>query len=51
MGAGIELERRLEIISAVFELSDKTTVHRKDAASGPQGMLAFVRAILTRLKQ
>lgn len=50
MGAGIDLDKRVEIINAVFELSDKTTVHMKDAASGPQGMLPFVKAVLAGLK-
>ena len=50
MGAGIELDRRLEIVAAVFELSGTTTVHLKDATSGPQGFLPFVKAVLEGLK-
>ena len=50
MGAGIELQKRLDIIQEIFELSETTTVHMKDFASGPEGMLPFVRAILTGLQ-
>ena len=49
IGAGIELEQRLEIVRAVFQNSGTTTVHLKDAASGPGGFLPFVRAILSGL--
>ena len=49
MGAGIELDKRLEIVRAVYERSDTTTVHLKDAASGPKGFLVFVRAVLEGL--
>jgi hypothetical protein len=47
MGAGIDLEARLEIVREIFHLSETTAVHMKDAASGPRGMLPFVRSILT----
>jgi hypothetical protein len=50
MGAGIKLQKRLEIIQEICELSETTTVHMKDFASGPEGMLPFVGAILTGLK-
>lgn len=46
MGAGLDLDTRLEIIREIFESSDKTTVHMKDGASGPQGFLPFVRSVL-----
>ena len=49
MGAGIELERRLDMVRAVFEASDATTVHLKDVGSGPKGFLPFVKAILENL--
>ncbi len=49
MGAGIELETRLAIVEAIFRASDATTVHMKDRASGPAGMMPFVNAILTGL--
>lgn len=49
MGAGLDLEDRLRIVRAVFESSDRTTVHMKDFASGPQGFAPFVRAVLTGL--
>ena len=47
IGAGVELEQRLDIVRAVFRNSETTTVHLKDAASGPSGFLPFVRAILS----
>jgi hypothetical protein len=46
MGAGIDLEARLEIVREIFHLSETTAVHMKDVASGPRGMLPFVRSIL-----
>ena len=46
MGAGIELEKRLEIVREIFNLSESTTVHLKDATSGPQSFLPFVKAVL-----
>ena len=46
MGAGLELEARLEIVREVFLASDRTTVHMKDVASGPEGFLPFVRAVV-----
>lgn len=45
IGAGIDLDRRLEIVQAVFELSDTTSVHMKDRASGPDAFVPFVRAV------
>ena len=50
MGAGIDLETRLQIVREIFQLSDTTTLHMKDRASGPQGFLPFVRAVLRGLK-
>lgn len=50
MGAGIDLEIRLQIVREIFQLSNTTTVHMKDRASGPQGFLPFVRAVLRGLK-
>ncbi|GAB3209409.1 hypothetical protein [Nocardia tengchongensis] len=49
MGAGLDLEDRLRMVRAVFEASDRTTVHMKDFASGPEGFVPFVRAVLTGL--
>jgi hypothetical protein len=39
MGAGLDLEARLEIVREIFLASDKTTVHLKDFTSGPDGFL------------
>jgi hypothetical protein len=49
MGAGLDLEARLEIVREIFLPSDKTTVHLKDFASGPDGFLPFVRSVLAGL--
>jgi hypothetical protein len=49
MGAGIDLEVRLEIIQFIFETSKATTVHMKDWDSGPAGMMPFVNGIINGL--
>lgn len=50
MGAGLDLETRLGIIREIFRLSQTTTVHMKDAASGSEGFLPFVRSMLRSLQ-
>ena len=49
MGAGIDLETRLQIIREIFQASDTTSVHMKDRASGPDGFLPFIRSVLRGL--
>lgn len=49
MGAGLDLETRLQIVRTVFELSETTTVHMKDRATGPEGFIPFVRRVLRGL--
>jgi hypothetical protein len=49
MGAGIELEKRLEIVRYVFNTSNITSVHMKDWATGPEGFVPFVNGVLTGL--
>jgi hypothetical protein len=49
MGAGIDLDTRLQIIGEIFQTSDTTSVHMKDRASGPQGFLPFIRSVLRGL--
>ena len=49
MGAGIDLETRLQIVREIFQASDTTTVHMKDRASGPEGFLPFIRSVLRGL--
>ena len=46
MGAGIELEKRLDIVRYVFNTSDTTSVHMKDYASGPEGFVPFINSVL-----
>jgi DNA-binding response OmpR family regulator len=48
MGAGIDLDTRLQIVRHIFEASSSTTVHLKDRDSGPQGFLPFVKGLLER---
>lgn len=49
IGAGLELEERLAVVRAIYQASDTTTVHLKDVASGPNGFLPFVSAIVSAL--
>jgi hypothetical protein len=49
MGAGIDLEHRLEIVREVFRAGDSTTVHMKDRTSAKAGFVPFVRAVLRGL--
>jgi hypothetical protein len=51
IGAGIDLETRLAIVREIFLLSNTTTVHMKDFASGPQGFLPFIRSVLGGLRE
>src|SRR5215470_2577270 len=50
MGAGIELEKRLEIVRYVFNTSKITTVHMKDWETGPEGFVPFINNVLTGLR-
>lgn len=47
MGAGIELEKRLEIVRYVFTTSNRTTVHMKDWETGPEGFVPFINGVLS----
>ncbi|MFC7220599.1 hypothetical protein ACFQLX_20910 [Streptomyces polyrhachis] len=51
MGAGLPLDARLDVVREIFEASGTTTVHLKDSASGPEGFLPFVRAVLDGLEE
>lgn len=51
MGAGLDVETRLSIIREVFRLSESTSVHVKDATTGPEGFFPFVKAILDGFKR
>ena len=51
IGAVIGLEQRRAIVRAIVQNSETTTVHLKDAASGPNGFLPFVKVILSGLLQ
>ncbi len=45
-GAGIDLEKRLEIVQYIFTTSNTTSVHMKDRATGPEGFLPFINNVL-----
>jgi hypothetical protein len=49
MGGGLALETRLKMVREIFQSSDTTNVHMKDQASGSQGFLPFVQAVLRGL--
>jgi hypothetical protein len=49
MGAGIELEKRLEVVRYVFNSSNATTVHMKDRETGPEGFVPFINRVLSGL--
>ena len=51
IGAGLDLDLRLQIVREIFRTREKTTVHLKDVASGPDGFLPFVRSVLTGLAE
>lgn len=46
IGGGLDLDARAAMVREVFQSSDRATVHLKDQMSGPEGLLAFVRAVL-----
>ena len=46
MGAGLPLDVRLAIVEHVFRVSESTTVHMKDRASGREGFVPFLRGLL-----
>jgi hypothetical protein len=50
MGAGLDLDVRLEIVREIFDSSETTTVHMKGHLPGPEGYLPFVRAVLQGLR-
>ena len=49
IGAGIDLETRLQIVREIFQSSDATTVHMKDRRTGADGFLPFIRSVLRGL--
>ncbi|QEC66892.1 hypothetical protein FRZ67_06125 [Panacibacter ginsenosidivorans] len=51
MGAGIELEKRLDIVRYIFSTSDTVTIHMKDYATGPEGFVPFINNVLAGMIQ
>ena len=49
MGAGIELEKRLEVVRYVFNTCNSTSVHMKEWITGPGGFVPFINNVLTGL--
>lgn len=46
LGGGIPLEERLRIIDYVYHVSETTSVHMKEIASGPAGFVPFINRVL-----
>ena len=46
IGAGIELEKRLDIVHYIFSTSNTVTIHMKDYATGPDGFVPFINNVL-----
>ncbi|EXJ67322.1 uncharacterized protein A1O5_09335 [Cladophialophora psammophila CBS 110553] len=46
VGAGLELENQLEIVREAITISASVCVLLKDATSGPDGFVPFVKAVL-----
>lgn len=51
MGAGIQLNKRLEIVDYIFKTSNTTSVHMKDWETGPGGFVPFINHVLSGLLQ
>ena len=49
IGGGLPIADRLAMVQHVYDVSETTSVHLKDRASGPKGFLPFVRAVLRGL--
>ena len=49
MGAGIDIEKRLEVVKYVFNTRNTTTVHMKEWETGPAGYVPFINRVLTGL--
>ena len=49
MGAGIDIEKRLEVVRYVFNTSNTTTVHMKEWETGPAGYVPFINRVLAGL--
>lgn len=49
MGAGIELDKRLDVVRYVFSSSNTTSVHMKDWETGPEGFVPFINRVLSAL--
>jgi hypothetical protein len=45
IGGGLDLEARAAMVRAVFQSSNRATVHMKDQMSGPEGFLPFAGAM------
>ncbi len=47
MGAGLDDNIRGDIVGVIAAIRPDVTIHLKDRASGPGGMAAFVRRVVT----
>lgn len=50
IGAGIELEKRLEIVKEILTYNQATSIHLKDKITGGRAMLPFIKGTLEGLK-
>lgn len=50
IGAGIETDKRLEIVKEILKCSDATSIHLKDKLTGGKAMLPYVKGTLEGLK-
>ena len=50
VGGGLPTETRLAVVETVLRTADATTLHLKDAASGPDAFEPFLRALVTALQ-
>lgn len=50
IGAGLDLDIRINAARTVLETSQVTQVHLKNYSAGPQGYVPFIRTILAGVK-
>lgn len=51
MGAGIELEKRVDFVRYIFSTCDTVTIHMKDYPPGPEGFVPFINNVLIGMMQ
>ncbi|HEY2476960.1 MAG TPA: hypothetical protein VGI19_19425 [Candidatus Cybelea sp.] len=51
MGGGIDLDIRPKLVEEILRLSDATTIHMKDHASGFEAFLPFVQSVVAAVRE